>query len=533
MRADIVQIPDDVWLMTFFWLTPLDLLKLRQTCLHFRNLMLDNDKSTLKMNKYWEYQCQQLWPRLTSKNCPATFRNNFFSLFTTIVLFMLSVLMKIESETVGEIPNSREELKGIVLSTLGERAAEIDKVTMETSVDLLWSMYLNYTKNDESGSVEISEINNKEKLRENFRRRAYNDDITVNMIELLSATHLLSWVIQSDNLMLFQVCLSCYNDHNLASYINKKIKNFPRDDYEEYLLLDVIPCNAYKCAQYLLAPVKISNSINTNINIVAIDTDHDQSSARSGTNSIGTKIQKSETELAMDNIDNWNCDDDDTGSNGKEDIKDAHECRYDINTDRDKGSTIDIYHFPNIDILTPTDDITKGTFVTCAAYYKQSKILSLLVNHPSMTKNMINKADGNGMAPLHYACSEFRYRYPFTYCSDELVEAMECVEVLVSDNRTNINCLNSYGESALVYAVRMQPKAAIFLIQNEKCDVNIPNRNGLTPLQIIISKIEQSEKQLPCVKEAKQQMLQKLLDRKDININHHDLQNCQIYLQSK
>ena len=59
-------------------------------------------------------------------------------------------------------------------------------------------------------------------------------------------------------------------------------------------------------------------------------------------------------------------------------------------SDSDKYRCNYNYKFPNIDIISPESYFGQNTPSTLAAYYKHAEIVSLLINHPNMTKNGIN-----------------------------------------------------------------------------------------------------------------------------------------------
>ena len=121
-----------------------------------------------------------------------------------------------------------------------------------------------------------------------------------------------------------------------------------------------------------------------------------------------------------------------------------------------------------------------------------------------MTKELINKGDSYGRTPLHLACIGGDGLRKVDYTSN----AIDTIKILINDNRTNVNAVVKYGQTALMLAARSQPKVAIILIENEKCDVNIKDIDGKTVLDIIklnISKIDEK---------TKQEMIGKLLQRK-------------------
>lgn len=52
------SIVDDIWIHTFCFLNPLELLVLKRSCKHFHKLT--DHRKYRRMSKYWEFQCKRL-----------------------------------------------------------------------------------------------------------------------------------------------------------------------------------------------------------------------------------------------------------------------------------------------------------------------------------------------------------------------------------------------------------------------------------------------------------------------------------------
>ena len=150
---------------------------------------------------------------------------------------------------------------------------------------------------------------------------------------------------------------------------------------------------------------------------------------------------------------------------------------------------------------------------------KNVEFVSLLLNHPSMTKSCINKGNINGMSALQCACingNSFKKFEPKFY--EKLV--MMIVELLINDKRCNVNKKNSNGETALFIAIKTFANVAIMLIDNKRVNVNIQsNMTGDTPLHVAVLKYMFPNGNIKDEQQNRLKVIQKLLSRSDLNLN--------------
>ena len=151
---------------------------------------------------------------------------------------------------------------------------------------------------------------------------------------------------------------------------------------------------------------------------------------------------------------------------------------YKQNDDQIKDSNN--YNFANIDIVTFESSLTKHTPLTLAAYYKRVEIVSLLINHPNMTKNGINQGCFRGIVPLHCVCC---VSHPSNSNPTEQ-DAASIAQMLINDERTDVNATDSRGYTPLMYAMQRHKKVFEILINNDKIDVNAQNYHGDTVLHM-------------------------------------------------
>ena len=201
------------------------------------------------------------------------------------------------------------------------------------------------------------------------------------------------------------------------NYINKKLHAFPDLARSSSILFGVIIYGAIKIATYLLAPVAVNKANDDHIYI-----------------------------KDKNNIDKYNYN----------------------------------YNFPNIDILTPESSKTKDTPLTLAAHCKRVEIVSLLINHPNMTKDGINQGDNTGVVPLHCACCAPHENN--LKASEQ--DSVSIAQMLINDERTDINVADESGDTALMYAIQYQKKVFEMLIKNDKINVNCQNVDGETALHV-------------------------------------------------
>ena len=154
--------------------------------------------------------------------------------------------------------------------------------------------------------------------------------------------------------------------------------------------------------------------------------------------------------------------------------------------DSNINSNINSYNFANIDLSISNSDGLTVLILACS--YKENEIVSLLINHPNMTKKLINDHESHpyGFTPLHCALSE--YSGPG---KNSFERRIKIVEMLVKDKRTNVNGMDEIrGQTPLMMVVELASVYAIAymftLMQSDRCDVNIQNRDGNTALHILV-----------------------------------------------
>ena len=287
-------------------------------------------------------------------------------------------------------------------------------------------------------------------------KQIYNMDLTIDRIDNESQIHLLRYIIELDNIELFAIWLCCMSGGNIDRDIhcnekfdiNSKIKHFPGNS------LRYRPWDSD--TNSILAQVICANALK-----------------------IGTFI--------LGKIKTNACENDDTNI-----------------SDTKKNS----YNFENIDLNIDLKK-TQDTLLTYAAYYRYSKMISLLINHPNMTKKLINETDAHKLSPLHCAV---------TFKRGNQVESnvIKIVTMLLDDERININAIDKSGNTALMTAIKTYPKCASILIENDKCNVNIVTYTQIgsrktTALFIYARQAKNTQGYL--------QLGEKLLQRKDLDWN--------------
>ena len=144
------------------------------------------------------------------------------------------------------------------------------------------------------------------------------------------------------------------------------------------------------------------------------------------------------------------------------------------------------------------------TLLTLSCFKKFVQIVKLLINHPNMTKELMNTGDMFvGLTALHCAfCDSLN--------SNEN-DAIEIAKMLINDKRTNINSVNILRYTPLLYAMesKYSTKYVSMLIENDECDVNIQDSRGNTPLHLLVEK-------------SCRLLLKKLLKRSDLK---YDIKN--------
>ena len=183
-----------------------------------------------------------------------------------------------------------------------------------------------------------------------LRIQAYKMKLTLNDIFSKETEHYkLGMIIKYDNLEMFKIYTCNMNDDDINTHkIESRFAS-------KSILFTVITSKppAMRIANYLLAPVEIVSPILIN----------DES-----------------------NIDDTT----DINSNNN-------------NNEKQNPNIETYYNFAKIDVTSPEYTFSKDRPLTMASHYKHVEIVSLLMKHPNMTKNGINKGDHFGVTPLHCA----------------------------------------------------------------------------------------------------------------------------------
>ena len=297
-----------------------------------------------------------------------------------------------------------------------------------------------------------------------LRIQAYKMKVTLNDIFSKQTEHYkLGMIIKYDNLKMFKIYTCNMNDDDINTHrIESRFGS-------KSILFTVITSKppAMQIANYLLAPVEIVSPILIN----------DES-----------------------NIDDTT----DINSNNN-------------NNEKQNPNIETYYNFAKIDVTSPEYTFSEDTPLTMASHYKHVEIVSLLIKHPNMTKNGINKGDQFGTTPLH--CASTSATLINIQDVDVQDDAVTIAQMLLNDDRTNANSIDNTGSTPLLYAIRGQPKVGQILIDNEKVDVNIRSRShiGSTALHVSIETM-MKEKDL-MKRNAIYQLIKKLLSRKDFDKN--------------
>ena len=126
------------------------------------------------------------------------------------------------------------------------------------------------------------------------------------------------------------------------------------------------------------------------------------------------------------------------------------------------------------------------TPLSLAVNHKSSEIVSLLLKHPGMTKEGINQRDESDRTALHNACAFGSKKLNINISEKQVDNAVKVVGVLISDERTMINAVDSrFGEAPLMVAARTHSKLVKVLLENKNIDINQQNKEGDTALHCI------------------------------------------------
>ena len=146
-----------------------------------------------------------------------------------------------------------------------------------------------------------------------------------------------------------------------------------------------------------------------------------------------------------------------------------------------------------------------------AVHNKRVNTLSLLLNHPKMTKECINGTKMYGPTALYFAITSDP--------SHGLNVQTKMIKLLINDERTNCNVQRGAGMTALMAAVGMygHSKLVKALLSNENCniDVNFQNRNKDTVLHYIAD----GKMRPTSVREQQIKSAKLLIKRPDLDVN--------------
>ena len=164
------------------------------------------------------------------------------------------------------------------------------------------------------------------------------------------------------------------------------------------------------------------------------------------------------------------------------------------------------YNFANIDLNISIGHFNDDTVLTVASFQRWVKIVSLLINHPNMTKELINECDLNSFTPLHYALAKF-----VNAGESGSEKGVKIVELLVKDKRTNLNGVDINGETPLMMAVQLElvhaTRCVSVLLDDDRCHVNIQNPIGNTALHLLL-----------CETNCDSSIVSTLLERTDLDV---------------
>ena len=322
---------------------------------------------------------------------------------------------------------------------------------------------------------------------ETLRRKIYLGEITAEKLVCRSSRHILELIIEHDRIEMFKIYLYYYTKKvygsNIGNYstsnynqmacdtietlsfkyqaISKPIVNFPYEGRNQFVIHRVFANDAMKIATYLLSKDVDSTKNDTYNN-----------------NNINDRKNNTMASICTN--------------------EDDHDIPLSL---------------INSMVRSDTDTIVEESLLSTAVGLERIEFIQLLLKHPSMTKDEINKPrtgrrDRLGGTLLHQAVNK----------------SIEIVRMLINDDRVDINAVDKRGKTAIMVAIDLQPKTALMLIENDKIDVNIQNNRGDTLLHMIV-KMGLRHYFCPGVKDKNEQdeiavqLAQKLLQRKDLDCN--------------
>ena len=401
--TNILDLPDDVWFLTFYFLTPLDFTSIPSTCLHFCHLT-----KCSAANKYWEYQCQRLWAYIKENNYST---QNFREVFRLIIDFTLTILTG----------NSYDSFKKMHDS---ETFAEI-----ESHVDY-----------DDTNK-------DKDKLFKKLRKQGYNMKISVDTIGALSYRHILSLIIELDNVEIFKI-YTC----NMIDTINDPIQGFPAGSSSQTILMNVVRNGAKKVARYLLAPVKTDSDDNDD------DDKHkykynfdniDVTSAAKGSahdTPLTYAAYCKHVEIVSLLINHKNMTQNGMNKGDKNEVKPLHcACTYSMNRQATEEEALDICQMLINDKRTNINGVDKdGETALMFAIQSQTKSALYLMQHDKID---INIQKNNGDTVLHVLTTMgTSYVYSSLQTRSTRQElAVKLAKQLMKRKDLNANLLNNDG----------------------------------------------------------------------------------------
>ena len=115
--------------------------------------------------------------------------------------------------------------------------------------------------------------------------------------------------------------------------------------------------------------------------------------------------------------------------------------------------------FPNID-LSCIEGAQHDTALIFACWYRKTKIAQLLLNHPNMTKKIINMTDTDGCTAFYYVCER---------------DVIDIVKIMINDERVDVNIADYHGKTPLIASIyREHIDIALLLIKHaDQCNIDL------------------------------------------------------------